>query len=596
MGLSLEELLGNVNSYRQGAEAATQKVLSALDAQAGIQKANVDTFTQQATDDRTVQEAKNAADYATQLARVKAANAFGTNLKSDTEVITKLSAAAEDAYNRKAKALSNVQHNNEISFLDHPIDFIIGQLKNGQELFDADLASQQLNAAQDRIQAINLNTQSTITTQNAISEPLTAASMEASARSAAVTATVNARSAQIQGLSYGVQGVQFALNAKKDVLATEFQLKQAQNADASLALSQKGYELQVKSFEQQTKEFNQREQDKQDQLAIGKSVVDRINIGRYALLGDKAQPLDDVTGKMVIAAMKSKSPLSAELQKYYDAGERTMLNGTPVIGSTPAAAADTLQTVPVKLNPTQGPIKAILGQAAQDTNVALRNAEVPGANKNPVFVGIDKKDKNSINSAYNARAQQILNDAAKVVKPGDADNPYQIGSINQLAANSPTVQALSVYQKVLEPLVKSGVILSDPKQVMQLVGDAVSKGTITHKQAVELTTIYHVGVTANMAMRNFEGFGLKPYWGYNAKVTTDPTAWHTDEVVDMTKPDAVSRALVKLQAGKLRQHQFDGSISEGPFKGSNEFFNGIGSAISNGIDFQAGPKINFPKD
>lgn len=581
MGLSLEELLGNVKSYQQGSEAATQQVLSALDTQAKISNATADTFTQQATDDKTVQEAKNAADYATQLARVKAANAFGANLKDGgTDVITGLAAASEDAFKRKTEALNKIQHNQDISFLEHPIDAIVGIFDTGQQMAKADIANQQLQNAQDRIQAINANTQATVQTQNMIAEPLTAASMEASARNAAVQATVNAATAKIQGLSYGVQGIQFALNAKKDVLSTMFQVKQAQNADASLDISRQNLELSKKSFEQQKSEFEARRQDRQEQQQLGQSVIDTINLGRKTLLGANATPLDDVSGKMAMAALKGKGTLSVELQKYYDAGEHTRVTGTVTIGATPAAAAETLQSVPVQLNPTQGPIKSLLGQAAQDTNVALRNAEVPGANKNPVFVGIDKKDKNSINTAYNARAQQLLNEAAKVVKPGDGDNPYQIASVNQLAANSPTIQALPVYKKVLEPLVKSGVLLNDPKQVMSVVGDAVAKGTITHSQALDMTTIYHVGVAANLAMRNLQGFGLKPSWSYNARVITDPTAWHTEEVVNMTDPGAVSRALLKLQAGKLRQaSSIVGAKSRGedisinPFRAIGDMFN-----------------------
>jgi hypothetical protein len=399
---------------------------------------------------------------------------------------------------------------------------------------------------------VNAEAQQSAQTQNMISEPLTAASMEASARLAAAQATVQARDAQIQGLNYGTKGIEFALNAKKDVLALAFQANSAQNAEKSMQISLQQLDLAKKEFSFRQQEWQEKQQDKKDQQALGQSVIDTINLGRKAVLGPNAEPLDDINGKMVLSALKGKGTLSTEMQKYYDAGERTKITGKTSFGATPAQAAETLQTVPAQLNPTQGPIKNILSQAASDTNNALKMEGMPAQNQNPVFAGMDKKNKDSVNAAFSGRAQQILDGYSKEIKPGDSENPYQIASINQLAANSPTVQSLPLYQKVFAPLVKAGTQLSDPKQIMSIVGNAVASGQITHKEALDLTTIYHVGVAANLAMRNFSGFGLVPKNSYNATVETNPNAFHSSEIVDLTKPDDVSRALMKLQASRLQ--------------------------------------------
>lgn len=557
--VTLDELLQGVSLYKQGAEAATKQVVAALGTATDLSNANADTLQQKATDDSTVAAAKNAADFETQLSRVKAANALGTNLKSNTQIVTQLAADAQSAYERKASALNDIEAKKNISFLDHPIDYIVAQFTMEGDVARHNAANAQMQQAQDRLQAINTLTQQTVITQNAISEPLTAAAVEAATRSAAAEATIKARQSQIEGLMYGTKGVEFALNASKDTLAMAFQAKQAQNSDAQLDLSRQGLDLQKKEFKERQYEFDQRRADRQEQQAVAQSVVDTINLGRKALLGTNATPMDDVTGKMVMATLKGKGTLSNELQKYYDAGEHTRITGSVSIGTTPAQAAETLQTVPVQLNPTQGPIKNLLSQAAQDTSTALKNVDMPGKNSNPVFVGMDRKDKSTINAAFNGRAQQLLNEASKVVKPGDGDNPYQIGSINQLANSSPTIQALPVYQKVLAPMVKSGVLLNDPKMILSAVGDAVANKTITHKEALELTTIYHVGVSANLAMRNFTGFGLVPRNSYNAQVETNTGAFQNLEVIDMTQPDAVSRALMKIQANKMRSNMVGGN-------------------------------------
>lgn len=561
---TLEELIGNVQTYKKGSEAATQQVLSALNTQADITNDTAATYAQQATDDATVATAKNAADFATQLARVKAANALGTNLKSSTEIITTLAAKSADAFERKEAALNRVAEKESISFLSSPLAYIKAQYTINDDIAEHNIANAQQKNADQRIATINNLTQQTVITQNAISEPLTAASMEASARTAAVAATVAANNAQVAALSYGTKGIEFALNAKKEVLALSFQTLQAQKAEQSMSIALQNLELNKQEFEQRKKQYAEQDADKHQQQELAQSVVDTVNLGRKALLGPNSAPMDDISGKMVLATLKGKGTLSVEMQKYYDAGERTKLAGTIIIGATPAAAAETLQTVPVHLNPTQGAIKTLLSRAASDTSAALKTADMPGVQKNPVFIGMDKKDKNTLNAAMNGRAQQLLNEAAKIIKPGDYDNPYHIGSINQLAEHSPTVRALPVVQKVFAPLMKAGVQLTDPKQIVSLVGDAVAKGTISHKEALELTTVYHVGVAANAAMRNFTGFGLVPKLSYNAMIETNPDGFTSSELVDMTKPDAVSRALIKLQSKRLQQQLMNGEKSMTP--------------------------------
>lgn len=564
MADTLEQLLQGVQAYKSGSEAATQQVIGALSTQAKITSGISDTYKQQATDDVTVALAKNAADHETQMAKVKAANIAGANLKNSTEVISELSAAAQDAWKRKDEAMKAVQAKNEVGLFDNPIKFIANQFLKQKDIAKHEIADFQLKAAENRIAAVNAAAQTTIITQTQIAEPLTAASMEASARSAGVAASVAARQAEIQGISYNTKGIEYALNAKKEVLALGFQVNGAQNAASQLAMSRERMAQDRIEFSFRQKEYQERAEDKEDQKQLGQSFVNTINLGRKALLGPDAAPLDDINGKMALQMLKGKGPMSAEFQKFYDAGERTRLSGKVVIGTTPAAAAATMQAVPVKLNPTQGAVKSVLTQAAVDTNNALTSVDMSTMKQNPVFAGMNPKDKTTIESAYNKRAQQILNEASKVIKPGDSDNPYQIASINQLYSNSPTVRELPVVEKVFAPLIRTGVSLTDPKQILSLVGDAVTKGRITHKEALELSTVYHVGVSANLAMRNMEGFGLTPVNSYNAAIETNPNAWNPSEIVDMTKPDALSRALIKMQASKLQEQLMTGEKSMTP--------------------------------
>lgn len=586
---TLEQLLGQVQSYKAGSDKATQEVIAALGAQSAISTSAAGTYQQQATDDITVQTAKNAADYQTQLSRVKAANIAGANLKNNSEVLTALSSAAADAQTRKDEALAAIAQKDSVGFIDNPFEYIMNQFTINSDISKHNIANAQLESAQNRIMAVNAAAQTTIQTQNAISEPLTAASMEASARNAAVAANIAAKNAQIQALSYGTKGIEFALNAKKEVLALGFQEQTAKNAALHTGIALQQLEQSKKEFAARQEEWAAKRDDKLEQQQLGQSVIDTVNLGRIALLGPNATPLDDINGKMMLAALKGKGELSVEMKKYYDAGERTKLAGAPIIGTTPAAAMNTMQAIPqVYLNVTQGPIKDLLGQAAQDTSNAIKIAEsgMPGKNANPVFVGIDKKDRSSIDAAFNGRAQQILNGYSAVIKPGASDNPNQIATINQLAQNSPTIQALPVFQKVFAPIIKQGtqLAMNDPR-IPDILGDAVAKGTITHAQALEFSTFAHVGVIANQAMRNFKGFGLVPSNSYNIPFVTNPNGFTTTEVVDISKPDALSRALMKLQAARLQQQ-----LSKGIPDPNSGFMPGLVDRMNNPNLQTAGPR------
>lgn len=587
MADTLSELLAGVTAYKQGAESATNQIVALTQSQANISNSDAALLQQTATDNSTIVAAKQAADYQTQLARVKAANAFHTNLNSSTEQITKYAAAADEAQRVKDEALASIAQKDSVGLFDDPFAYIINKFTINDDIAKHNAANAQLESANSRIQSMNVNTQTTVMTQNAISEPLTAASMAASTRIAAVEATLASHKAEQQGLSYNVAGIQAALNEKKETLGLQFQANNAMNTERQIGISLQNLALNQKEFAFKQAEYNDRRDDKLAQQQLGQSVVDTINRGRVALLGAGSE-LDDISGKMILTTLKGKAPLSVQMQKFYEAGEQAKLTGINIIGASPAQAASTLQSIPVQLNPTQGVIKDLIASSSQQVSAAIRGEATGVPSKDPALKGINPKDPIAVANALNSIAQQNLNAYARDIKPGDSSNPYQIASINNLALNSPTVAALPLVQKVFAPLIKNGVSLTDPKQIMTYVGNAVSDGTITHAQALELSTIYHVGVKTNLAMRNLPGFGLVPSLSYNAKVDTNPAGWNTSETVDLTKPDSISRALLKVQSYKLQEGMMRGQVSMTPK--FNEF------TRTHELDIPMGPSATFITD
>lgn len=540
MSGDLESLIASANAYKSGASAATQQILALTSKQADLSNADATLLNATAADTSTVQAAAGAAALQTQATRVKAANIFGTNLNAQTEQITTLSQAADQAQREKDAALKSIQEKDSVSLFDDPIQYFTNQFTINQDIARHNAADALLQSASDRIQQINANTQTTIQTQNAISEPLTAASAEAATRIAASKALLDANKAKQEGLSYNVQGITAALNTSKEALGVQFQVQSARNTEQQIQNSMANLRLSQEEFAFRKDAYLDARTDKEEAKRIGQSILDTVNQGRT---NQGLAPLTDINGKILLQQLKGKGldSLSGELKLNYDAGLATQATGIPIIGSSPARAAQALTTLPVKLNPTQEPIKQILSGASQEVVAQLKKEELTGA---------AKKDQVAIQETYNKLAQSHADTFAGNIKPGDATNPYQIGSINQLAANSPTIQGLSIYQKVFDPLVKSGVQLTDPSQIFSVVSDAVQKGTISHNEALELTTIYQVGVKTNLAMRNFPAFGLVPRLSYNTSLETNAGLFNSNRIVDLTKPDALSRALVSRNAAQ----------------------------------------------
>lgn len=552
-GISLDELLNQVSSFKTGADDATSKLLGISQAQQDIASSDASIYAQKATDDSTITAAKVAGQLETQNNIKKAGVDFGTDMGEVNQQVTKLALASQSAYTDKLTALAAIKEKQSTSFITDPIGFIMNKFTINSDIDKYNLAEETETAANKRIQAINTNTQTTVQTQNVLSQTMTQASAEAATRNAAVSALLESHKSTQQGLAYNAQGIQNALQTTQAGLSAEFQANSASNTERTIGISLQHLKLAQDNAVQARTEFEQRQQNLDDANTYAASTVDTINKGRQVRMGDAFVPLDPTQSKLIVASIKSKNPIGESLMADYSIGERSNIAGAPIIGTSPAQTIDLMSKTNVALTPSQQIIKEnILGQAVSD----LKNAQTPGspaARSFPALANVSFKDKDAVTNALNQHAQDLLTQSAKVIKPGDATNPYQIASIKDLAANSATIANLPTYQQVLKPLMDKGVEINDPKQVMDLVGKAVSGGLLDHTTAAnDIATIYQMGVKTNLATRQFTSFGLKPSLSYNAQVETSPSAlFSKNGVINMTDVNQVSKTLVQVNAQRL---------------------------------------------
>lgn len=550
MSDSVSDLLAKVSAYQQGSSAATQQVVALTNQQSSLANDNASVLNQVATDSSTVEAAQQAAALKTQAARVKAANIFGANLDAVNEEISTQAANATAAQQAKDDALKTIQQKSSVSILDDPLSWIVNRFTINDDIAKYNAADNQLSSANERIQSLNLNTQAAIKTQNEISEPITAASAAAAARNAAAKATIDANNQSIAGLGYNINGITATLNASKESLALQFQAQAARDTQTNIGIALQHLDLSKQSFEFQKQEWAQKQDDIQAQQAIGKQVISSINAGRQARMGDKYTPLDDSSGKVIMSAIKGNSPLSQEYQIDYANGQSTQTTGVASLGNTPAAAYKTLSTVASNLPQVQDPVKAVLGQAVKEVNAAIANPAQAVASKDADLQGLNPKDQATIDAAINAKFKTLMDKYSSNIN-GDPNNPLTMPSINVLAANSPVIQSLPVYTKVLKPLLDRGVALDTPDKVFTAVSNAVINKQITMPEALEATTINQIGAKIKLQALNLPGFGYAPYPGYNTPLTTNKSAFDSSQVYDITKPDQYARALSISLASKM---------------------------------------------
>lgn len=483
-----------------------------------------------------VDNVKQTAELAVQNAKLKGANNFGTNLKDQGEVITGLTADLRNEYALRDQAKASYDSKRGADILSDPLGYISNLFSINEDIANYNSHNENIANRENQIESLNKLTQTTNLTQSQLTESVTEASIAASKNSLLSKAALDANNQRINAATYNSDGIKTALNTSKEILANQFNVLSAQNAQTNIGIAQAHLDLSRQQFE-----FSKQEkQIADDARAAGKSadqyLIDKINAGGSLRMGDSYDAIlpGSVRAGTVLSLLKSNSPAGKQFQEDYLIGDQSEATGTKVLATSPARAIEILATMPVKLAPAQEAVKGVLNQALAATKA------------DPNF---DPKNKSAVEASLNARTAAILKSQSDKINYGDSDNVFNIPSIRTLLSNSPTLQQLPVVQKVIAPAIASGLDLNDPNQVFSTVATALQQKTITYPQALELTTLYQVGVKTNLEARQFTSLGMVPSYSYKTQISTDPASvFGGKDVVDLTKPDLVGRALNKFLA------------------------------------------------
>lgn len=411
----------------------------------------------------------------TQNARVKAANAFGTNVNAQSDVITSFAEQMRMDAIKLVDAQKNVSRIEAGSdLLGNPMGWLEDLLTGDGARAERDALAAAFDTKSKLVQNLNAATQSTVATQNAISETLTTKSIKDLAQAKLLTSQNEAAEARIAAAKYGVASIE-ALQAMG-----------SQNFNRTLA----GYNA-IKQDEQWRLARADRLEAQKERKAIDKdlsTMLESVNTFRQTF-GQRPLTAEYVKRNW------NDVEFRRSVNEMEQAGWRIQDNGGStegVLGSTPAQTWAAVSSGQIETPPSWKPSVEVLDQSSRILSSEMQAAGAKDPTTGMVtptpVLGLTAKitDSKVMQDAYNKIVDNSAKAAQSLIKP-DTGNPYEIPPISNIF-ESPTADARALRDSafgrdVLGALVQTGVPKPTPQLVIATALEQVDQGKLSFKDA-----------------------------------------------------------------------------------------------------------------
>lgn len=512
----------------------------------------------------------------TQNARVKVANALGTNASDVSDIITGLGAqyrqdamALIDAQNK----VSDLEANNDL--LTNPFGFLKDLLIGNQYRDQRDALQQKVDTEAKTFQNLNTLTQSAAQTQNAISETLTQTSIAQIAEATSRKAAAQAADAKTKAAVYGASGVEALAQAGSAAFSRNMAAYNAVQENERMDMAREEHKARIKAL-------NDADAELQDTL-------DNIN----AYEKQFGRPL--TTKPMLKKYYGSQGELGNYMRDADLGGFKLRQSGdiAGVLGTTPADSFAAVNTQGLNLPDAFKPSIDIIKTSYSMLQTAKANAakDPKGVDK---ATGLSKKTfekPEDTKAAFNGLVNKVAKDYQMRIESGKG-NPYEVLPISSvLQSPAPDAQALarSNFGKiVLANLQTANIQQPTPELLFQTALSSVDKGEITLDEARDgISKFYTSSVALNNSVGGFAALNVPPMTTYNvtatdvlgqptAKLATGPVSMAAQSIktalnpfaqggvfsdtklvpqinFDLTKSTDVATALTIAQSSKKRQ-------------------------------------------
>lgn len=488
---------------------------------------------QAAVDASAVVAAEQAAKLNTQNAMLKVGAAFGTNVMAQDEVLSALASQAKSAFDKQQQIRAKIDEKNSVSFFENPLGYLVNQMTLNDDINAHNSAVREKDAAFSQIERLNAATQTTTATQLKFEQSVTEASAAAATRNAAAKWTLEANRATIEGLNTNISGIQTAIGATKDQLEMMSRAVSAVNQQESLSIQQAHLAIARQASARADAEWEFRKKQLTADAKYESSIIDQINAGRAAR---GAPALSGVQTTNVLATLRAKGEFGDELRSDWRTGEGVMMTGEVKLAPNEVSVYQRLKSgQAMNLPPMQRDVASRIVAAGDAAYLAYKNSVV-----------YDAKDKEAAALAISKGIRAALAQEASNVN--SIDNLFQIASLKAIAEAAPTSANLSVWKDFLKPRADAGEEFSSAEKVIAALANGISTGKLTHKQALEISTMYQQGALINSEQRAFKKFGLDIAPQYTVRIGGLFGSFMMERPIDMTKSEEVGRALSKMLA------------------------------------------------
>ena len=547
MATVLELILQQSQKAQQSTADVQQVAKETFRGQEIVQGQITDIYSKVGESAAIVARQAQEANIAVQNARVQAATAAGLSPDAASGRLIDLIGKQREAGDKVLTTLEEVNRKRNRSIFDIVSD-PIGTVK---DMLTLDSSETQLRGEVQTAQVIGneiINTnnalQETFQTQEALKVVSTAATADAAAQIAAAEAQILAKRSQMEGLKYNLLGVQAIQAADVQTLELLGKSANAIQAEQTMRIQNQNLAINLRQLKMQEEKFAMEKAAKKEGTDFDAYLASNIAVSMKSL--GLAVP-EGMGMKQVVAMFKS-----GDQSFMYHArnGQRISATGgtTAYIGASPDEAVDVIGKFDLNVPAQMKPTLDVLTRALAD----------------PALARVDKK-KNPDQWAieYNKTVNAVVaNDFVSVV-PGSG-NPFDVGALDTYIQN-PTIAALGVTQKLLQPMVTAGAATSDPRVVLKAGAAAVAAGTITSTEFSQLGVIYQQASLIHQKAIGLDRVGIVPPMAgrqYNVKM-----GGFVDGTVNLTDNTELARWLARNMSKAI----VDDKINKGQQQMKEEF-------------------------
>ena len=439
----------------------------------------------------------------TQKNNVQAANSFGTNVGDVSDIITQVGQSMRETAVKLVNAQKNVSDIEAGSdIITNPGGWLKDLLVGGQARAERDALAQQFDTTQKVAQGLNQQTQQTVQTQNAITETLSAASIQQTADASKKLADAKALDSQIQGNAYGANAIQ----VMRDVGAQEFNRQmQVYNQVTEDSRWKEGFALRQEQFKATQEQRMRGKLD--DQYYV--EAAGQINI--Y----NKSLGLPEVSANQVRATLNQSGKVGELMRDRQAAGFQIQETGSTakMLGATPSETMSKIERDRPNFPPSYQPAATILKDSLD-----LARTEINKQMMDPIKGADLKKDTKAQARIYDSLVEQSAKAAQTNIQSGKG-NPYELVPISNILSENPTLAKSNFGVKVLSTLVATGQPSPTPDMIVAMAASSMEKGELNFNEARDgVAEFFAQGVAIKNATGGFLQLGVPLQDGYRTKL------------------------------------------------------------------------------